>query len=167
MVTRKSLEHFNCSWAQAAEAVGDKWSIMIIRDAFYGVKTFSAFQKNMGIAKNILTQRLEHLQKHDILEKRQIGLGSARSEYCLTEKGFALFPVVIAIGQWGDKWIFGEGQEPLIVVDRKHRKPIKTMSVEAADGRALTLRDVTFSAGAGANENTRKIADDIEQSLKT
>lgn len=167
MATRKSLEHFNCSWAQSAEAVGDKWSIMIIRDAFYGVKTFSAFQKNIGIAKNILTQRLEHLQKHGIIEKRPIGLGSARSEYCLTEKGFALFPVIAAIGQWGDKWIFGEGKAPLVVIDREERKPIQSMSVQAADGRELTLRDVTFTAGPGANENTRQIAADIDQSLKS
>ncbi|EAQ64184.1 hypothetical protein MED121_01090 [Marinomonas sp. MED121] len=160
---RKSLEHFNCSWAQAAEAVGDKWSIMIIRDAFYGVKTFSAFVKSIGIAKNILTQRLEHLQKHEIIEKRPVGLGSSRFEYCLTEKGFALFPAIIALGQWGDKWIFGEGKEPLIVVDMESKQPLEQVSVKASDGRKLSLRDITFVAGEGASENTQKTADEISK----
>ena len=163
-MTRKSLEHFNCSWAKSAEAVGDKWSIMIIRDAFYGVKTFSAFQKNIGIAKNILTQRLEHLQTHEILIKRPIGLGSARFEYCLTEKGFALFPVIAAIGQWGDKWIMGNGNEPLVIIDSKNREPIKEIAVEASDGRNLSLREITFVAGPGANDNTKKLADEINHS---
>ncbi|GAA5315481.1 MAG: helix-turn-helix domain-containing protein [Candidatus Pelagadaptatus aseana] len=163
---RKSLAHFNCSWAQAAEAVGDKWSIMIIRDAFYGVKSFSAFAKNIGISKNILSQRLEHLQEHGILEKRPVGLGSSRYEYCLTEKGFALFPVIAAVGQWGDQWIFGEGQEPLVIVDAENREPIQKMSVKASDDRELSLRDITFIAGPGASDSTRQIAREIEQNLK-
>ena len=162
---RKSLEHFNCSWAQASEAIGDKWSIMIIRDAFYGVKTFSAFANNIGIARNILTQRLEHLQKHEILEKKAIGLGSSRYEYRLTEKGFALFPVIVALGQWSDQWIFGEGKEPLVIVDLENREPVQKMVVEASDNRELTLRDITFKAGPGANENTRQTAAEIEQAL--
>ncbi|WP_103654416.1 winged helix-turn-helix transcriptional regulator [Agarilytica rhodophyticola] len=162
---RKSLAHYNCSWAQAAEAVGDRWSIMIIRDAFYGVKTFSAFAKNIGIAKNILSQRLEHLQNHKILEKRPISVGSQRFEYCLTEKGFALFPVIAALGQWGDKWIFGEGKEPLIVVDLENKEPIEQMEVKSSDGRVLTLRDITFKAGPGATDETKKIAEQIRLSL--
>lgn len=162
---RKSLEHFNCSWAQAAEAMGDKWSMMIIRDAFYGVKTFSAFVENIGIAKNILTQRLEHLQQHGILQKRPIGVGSSRSEYVLTDKGKGLFPVIVALGQWGDKWIFGEGKEPLVVVDLKHRKPIRQISVESADGREVFVGDITFVAGGGASDTTKQIAADIKQSI--
>ena len=160
---RKSLEHFNCSWAQAAEAVGDKWSIMIIRDVFYGVKTFSAFVNNLGIAKNILTQRLEHLQKHGIIEKRPMGVGSNRYEYSLTEKGFGLFPAIVALGQWGDKWIFGEGKEPLIVVDLEKKEPLQMMQVQANDGRDLSLRDVTFVAGPSANEKTKAIAKEIKK----
>lgn len=158
---RKSLEHFNCSWAQAAEAIGDKWSMMIIRDAFYGVKTFSAFSKNIGIAKNILSQRLEHLQKHDIILKRQLGVGSSRSEYVLTEKGKALFPVIAALGQWGDQWIFGRGKEPLTIIDLEDRKPVQAMKVLSHDDRDLDISDITFVAGPGANENTRNIAAEI------
>lgn len=161
-MTRKSLEHYNCSWAQAAEAVGDKWSMMIIRDAFFGVRTFSAFQKDIGIAKNILTQRLEHLQKHDIIQKRSIGVGSSRSEYCLTEKGLALFPVIVALGQWGDKWVFGKGREPFVVVDREKRKPVKTVRVLDSENKELRMNDVTFKAGKGANERNREVVAEIE-----
>ncbi|MEO1078558.1 MAG: helix-turn-helix domain-containing protein [Pseudomonadota bacterium] len=164
---RKSLEHLNCSWAQAAEAMGDKWSMMIIRDAFYGVKTFSAFADSIGISKNILSQRLEHLQQHDILAKRPIGTGSSRSEYVLTEKGKALFPVIMALGQWADHWIFGDGKAPIVVVDLEERKPIKTLKVESEDGRELTIRDITFAAGPGASDSTRQTVAEVEASLKS
>lgn len=162
-MTRKSLEHFNCSWAQAAEAIGDKWSLMIVRDAFHGVKTFSAFANNLGIAKNILIQRLEHLQHHGVIEKRPMGVGSSRFEYTLSEKGRALLPVFIALGQWGDQWVFGKGQEPLVVIDRKTKKPIKKLHVVSADNRNLKAEDVTVKAGKGANEANRRAVEEIQK----
>lgn len=136
---------------------------MIIRDAFFGVKTFSAFTKRIGIAKNILSQRLDHLQQHDIIQKRPIGLGSSRFEYSLTEKGLALFPVIVALGQWGDEWVFGKGHEPIILIDRQDRQPIKPMRVEAANDRTLNLQDVTFEAGPGATKTTKQLAAEADR----
>lgn len=153
-MTRKSLEHLNCSWAQAAEAIGDKWSLMIVRDAFYGVRTFSAFANRIGIAKNILTQRLKHLEDHGIIEKRSMGVGSTRFEYCLSEKGLSLFPVLIAMSQWSDKWVFGPGNEPLIVVDAKNKQPIQPVQVNDAQGQPLSIEEVEFVDGPGAVNNT-------------
>ncbi|MEM1133445.1 MAG: helix-turn-helix domain-containing protein [Pseudomonadota bacterium] len=158
---RKSLEHLNCGWAQAAEAIGDKWSILIIRDAFVGVRTFSAFAESLTISRNILTQRLEHLIKHEILMKRPIGVGSARYEYVLTEKGHALFPIIVALYQWSDEWVFDEGKEPYVMVDKQEHQPISKLKVSADDGRALTMADVTIKAGGGANENNRRMAEEI------
>jgi len=163
---RKSLEHLNCSWAQAAEAIGDKWSIMIIRNAFYGMKTFSAFADNLDISRNILTQRLEHLIKHGIMAKRPQGLGSSRFEYVLTDKGHGLFPVMVALYQWGDEWVFGEGKEPVTLIDKATGKPLDTLNVSSQGEPGLTMADVTVVAGAGANENIHKIAEEIARHAK-
>lgn len=165
-MTRKSLEHLNCGWAQAAEAIGDKWSIMIIRNAFFGMKTFSAFAENLGISRNILTQRLDHLVRHEILSKRPQGLGSSRYDYTLTEKGQGLFPIIVALYQWSDEWVFGDGKEPYTLLDKQTRKPLQKLEVSSKDGLSLTMADVTMVAGAGANDNVRRLADEIAQNEK-
>lgn len=155
-MTRKSFSHLHCSWAQASEAVGDKWSMMIIREAFYGERSFSAFAKNLGIAKNILSQRLAHLQEHDILVKRPGSANAVRQEYYLTKKGLALFPVIIALGQWGDEWIFEQESKPMEMLDRHSKQPIQRLSVTSADNRELGVKDVFFKAGPGAQEDTKE-----------
>ncbi len=160
---RKSLEEFNCSWAQTAEAIGDRWSIMIVRDAFYGVSTFSAFEKNLGISKNILTARLEHLVSHEILEKVPASADSPRLAYVLTEKGKALFPVIVAMGQWSDKWVFGYGNEPVVLSDSASGDPIIPVTVNSSDGRELKFEDITISAGQGATESTRMLIDLVNE----
>lgn len=165
-MTRKSFATMNCSWAQAAEVIADKWSILIVRDALLGVRTFSVFARNLGIAKNILAQRLEHLQEHGVLRKDPVGIGSTRYEYSLTPKGRALFPLMTALGQWGDAWILREGNEPWLVVEHASGRPIANVRVQSQDGRPLQREDVTFVAGPGANERTAAIASAIERSRK-
>ena len=158
-MTRKSLSHLNCSWAQAAEAIGDKWSILIVRDAFFGVRTFSAFEASLGISNNIHSQRLEHLVAHEILRKQLIGLGSTRYEYRLTEKGDALLPVIIALAQWSDERVFGEGKEPYKVMERASNKPIKRIAIENADGEEMEFADLMLTAGPGANANNKRLVE--------
>jgi len=80
-VTRTSLKDFQCSWAQGAEAIGDKWTIMILRDAMRGVDTFSGFAKNIGVSKKVLSQRLDHLNATGILDKVPTDTGSSRTTY--------------------------------------------------------------------------------------
>lgn len=164
---KKKLEEFNCSWAQAAVAIGDKWSIMIIRDAFFGVRTFSAFVKNIGIARNILSQRLEHLIQHGIIKKESSGLGSNRFEYSLTDKGHALLPLMTALGQWGDAWVLGQDNEPVLVVDQKRGLPIRKIEVESSQGESLSINDITFKAGPGASETTKQLTSEIADVLES
>ena len=163
-MTRKSVAHLNCSWAKAAEVLGDKWSILIIRDAFMGARTFSSFEKSFGVSKGVLTQRLEYLVTEGILKKSAIGIGSSRYEYQLTAKGEALYPLLVALGQWGDEWLVGEGKEPWLVVDTKTEKPIKKLAVHAKDNRELAYKDITFRPGPGANDRIREIAEEIQRS---
>ena len=86
--------------------------------------------------------------------------------YILSPKGRALFPVMVALGQWGDDWVFGETRVPIKLVDRDEMKPIKHLQVQASDGRALKISDVKFIAGPGASESTKEAVahfdDDIE-----
>jgi DNA-binding HxlR family transcriptional regulator len=140
-----------CSVAQAAEILGDKWTLLILRDTFYGLSSFSQFQKNLGLARNILSDRLEKLVEHGLLERRQTRPGVERYTYHLTEKGRALFPTIMALMQWGDEWIFGEQGEPVHIVDRTDGVPIDTVQVRARDGRPLQANEVTFVPGPSAD----------------
>ncbi len=143
-MTRTSLETHHCSIARTVDIIGDKWALMILRDAFYGTRTFSAFQSGLGIAKTVLSDRLQRLTDAGILEKHQNREGVDRSIYRLTDAGRELFPVVVALLQWGDRWVFGAGHEPMEILDRATGVPVERMAVRALDGRPLTARDVTL-----------------------
>jgi DNA-binding HxlR family transcriptional regulator len=152
-MSRKRFEKMNCAAAQALEQIGDWWTLLIVREALYGTKTFSGFQAHLGIAKNILTGRLEALVEHGVLTRRQTKPGAGRYEYLPAEKGEALLPVLVALMQWGDMWVFG-GKGPVEIIDSKDRRPVKQMAVEAFDGRGLGIRDLRFRPGSAASEET-------------
>ena len=149
-MTRKSFEGVPCSVAQFAEVLGDKWALLIMRDALTGVNTFSGFQKKLGVAKNILSERLSHLVEHGVLERRQTRPGVDRYTYELTTKGKALFPIGTAIMQWGDKWVFGSSGEPVQVLDKKTGAPVQEVGVVSRDGQFLSHDDVLFKPVVGA-----------------
>lgn len=125
--------------------------MLIIREAFFGIRRFEEFQRHLGIARNILTARLKKLCENGILERVPIKQGAKRHEYLLTTKGKELMPLLIALTQWGDKWIYGEGQEPILFTDRQSGRPISPILVHAEDGRELRPREIMPTAGPGAN----------------
>ncbi len=102
--SRKSLEHLRCSVANTAELIGDRWTVLILRDAFMGVRRFDDFQKDLGIARNVLTERLTMLVDNAILFTQQYEDRPPRFEYRLTPKGKDLFDVIVAMWRWGDTW---------------------------------------------------------------
>jgi DNA-binding HxlR family transcriptional regulator len=104
-----------CSIARTLDAIGDRWSLLIIRDAFYGVRRFDAFQKDLGVARNVLTDRLQKLIDKGVLERRQYEERPPRFEYRLTERGRDLVGVVLAMMRWGDQWT-GEGEAPVSII---------------------------------------------------
>lgn len=142
-MTRTSLKHFHCSMARTADIIGDKWTLLILRDAFFGGTSFSQFQKSLGVARNILSDRLEKLVDHGVLAKTPVRPGVERYTYELTERGRDLVPVLIAITQWGDRWIFGEGNEPFAFFDKASGEPIQQVEVQSSSGAALTADDIT------------------------
>ncbi len=145
----KTFEHFNCSLAQTLSVIGEHWTMMIIRDAFFGIRRFDEFQKDLGIARNILSDRLKKLVKAGILEKTvEPGL----TEYRLTGKGLALQPIMIAMTHWGDTYLPNPDGKRITFVDRRDGKPIRTMGVYAADGRRLRPKEIKARPGPGLSE---------------
>jgi DNA-binding HxlR family transcriptional regulator len=101
---RKSLQHLHCSVANTAELVGDRWTVLILRDAFLGVRRFDDFQRDLGIARNVLTDRLTKLVETGVFSTDLYEDHPPRFEYRLTAKGRDLFDVLVAMWRWGDKW---------------------------------------------------------------
>ena len=138
MVKRTRFDDESCPVARSVDAVGDWWSLLIVRDAFDGSRRFGDFQRSLGVAKNILSARLRSLVDQGILETVPAG---ARHEYVLTAKGEALFPVIVALRQWGEAFAFAPGEPHSQLLDRRDQRPLKPLEVHAADGRLLAPAD--------------------------
>src|SRR5437867_3717289 len=129
---RTSFAKDRCPVARSVDAVGDWWSLLIVRDAFVGRRRFGEFQKGLGVARNILTDRLRRLVAAGVLEAIPASDGSAYHEYVLTARGRGLFPVIAALGQWGE----GGSCAAFTLVDRKTGKPVR-LELRSEDGRRL------------------------------
>lgn len=144
----------NCSLARTVDIIGDQWMLLIIRDAFYGVQAFSEFQERLNLSKTVLSDRLQTLVDAEILERVPTKPGVQRFRYRLTQRGRDLFPVVVALVQWGDRWIFGHEGPPIEIIDKEKKAPIQSIGVIARDGRFLQPKEVTFRPGTGATKQT-------------
>ncbi|MHB8513649.1 MAG: winged helix-turn-helix transcriptional regulator [Actinomycetota bacterium] len=116
----------HCSVASTLEVIGERWTMLVLRETFFGVRRFDDFQRNIGLARNILADRLRTLVSHGILERRKYQDRPPRYEYRLTEKGIDLYPALIALLQWGDKYTAGRSGPPVILEHKgcgKHSKP--------------------------------------------
>ncbi len=149
------------SVAHVLDIIGEGWSILIIREAYFGSRRFEDFQRHLGIARNILTGRLKKLCANEILDRVPIKEGAKRHEYVLTAKGKELMPLLISLTHWGDKWVFGENAEPVIFLDRDHREPIKKMKVYSSRGVALRPRDIMVVAGPGASQEAQQRIEEL------
>lgn len=145
---RKSLQGDVCPIARTLDAIGDWWSLLIIRDALIGARRFSQFQKNLGVAKNILTVRLRSLVAQGILEVQSASDGSAYQDYVPTDKARALFPVLVALRQWGEEYAFKPGETCSSLVDRENGLPLGKLEIRAQDGRLLEQADTKVVAPA-------------------
>ena len=143
----KSNQTSVCPVARSLDVIGEWWSLLIIRDAMLGVKRFSDFQRRLGMAKNILTARLKRLVAAGVLRTVPASDGSAYFEYELTEKGEALLPVMVALRQWGERFMFGPGDKHSMLLDKKKHKPLAKLEVKSADGRPMDVEDLEL-AGA-------------------
>lgn len=133
-----------CSLPAALEAMGERWSFLILRASFNGLYHFEEFQSELGIARNILANRLARLVDHGILGRQTCDDDRRKVEYRLTEKGFALLPTMVALRQWGERWETGEPATP-VLVDARDRRRIAPVQVMSHDGRPLTKHDLLWS----------------------
>ena len=145
MVNGNNLKaiYAECGISAALEVVGERWSFLILRGAFNGLRHFEEFQSTLGIARNILSNRLGRLVEHDILKRQADPVDRRKIVYRLTDKGKALLPVLIALRQWGERWVSGMPSNP-VLVDRANRLPVEQIAVRAADGRPLQLGDLDW-----------------------
>ncbi len=128
----------------ALDAMGERWSFLILRAAFNGLHHFEEFQSTLGIARNILANRLERLVSHQILS-REAMIGDRRKiEYRLTQKGAELLPAMLALRQWGERWESGT-ISALVLVDERDHQPIRKIAILSHDGRVLAPRDLSWA----------------------
>ncbi|HWI76809.1 MAG TPA: helix-turn-helix domain-containing protein [Sphingomicrobium sp.] len=132
----------SCPIPAAVELIGEKWAFLILRGAFNGLEHFEEFQAGLGIARNILSDRLSKLVAGGILERSPDPSDKRKVIYSLTEKGASLLPVMLSIRQWGEDWGLGEMQ--IVLADLRNRRPIRRIKVFADDGREVKLGDLTW-----------------------
>src|SRR5260370_29918842 len=144
MVKRTSFENAGCPVARSLDALGDWWPLLIIRDAFLGLRRFGEFQKHLGCAKNILTVRLRALVDQDILTTAPASDGSAYQEYLLTPKGRGVFPILVALRQWSEEFDERPGEIATILVDKEKGRPVRKLELHSQDGRLLGAGDTAL-----------------------
>ncbi len=137
MPRRHPANEAPCPVARSVDTVGDRWSLLIVRDAFDGMRRFSDFQRSLGVARNILSDRLRKLVEAGILATQPASDGSAYQEYVLTARGESLFPVVVALRQWGEQHLFQRGEPHSVLIDKRTGKPLPYMAPRSKEGSAV------------------------------
>jgi DNA-binding HxlR family transcriptional regulator len=146
----KRVANRECSIVRAMAEIGDRWSILILREAYYGVKRFDQFEYYIGLAPNILSDRLKKLVDAGVLEKAPLAEHAGRYEYVLSDKGHAFFPAYLALKKWGDDWL-AEPEGPQVVFLERHTgRELQYPELLGSSGRKLTVRDVEVVPGSGA-----------------
>ena len=139
-----------CPIPQSVELIGEKWAFLILRGAFNGLQHFEEFQAGLGIARNILSDRLAKLVAGGILERTADPVDKRKVIYSLSAKGEALLPVILALRQWGEVW--GHGSHEIMLADRRDGYPIRRICVQGEDGRELRLQDLMWIERADARQ---------------
>jgi DNA-binding HxlR family transcriptional regulator len=141
MARQQHLQTDDCPVARALYVVGDRWSLLIIRDAFDGTRRFNDFRRGLKVAKNILSERLKMLVEEGILSLEPASDGSPFQEYVLTRKGRELFPIVVAFRQWGEAHLYRKGERHSLLVERQTGKPVRRIELRAHTGAPLDPAD--------------------------
>ncbi len=141
---RTSFQGNICPIARSLDVIGDWWSLLIIRSALTGTRRFGEFQKELGLAKNILSARLRMLVEQGLMEIVPASDGSAYHDYVLTEKGRGLFHTLVALRQWGEEFLVAPGECTSRLVERESGEPVGRVELHARDGRVLAAADTAL-----------------------
>lgn len=138
----EEIGHQPCSIARTLSILGDRWTMLILRNAFMGMRRFDDFQQNLGVTRHVLSERLKRLVEHGILAKAPYFDRQERFEYRLTEKGLELYPILLSMSKWADKWM-DEGQgAPIQYVHKSCEKPFQPVLVCSECGEEVHARQV-------------------------
>ncbi|MGP4016934.1 winged helix-turn-helix transcriptional regulator [Saccharopolyspora sp. 5N708] len=146
---RTSFARWPCSIARTMDLLGDWWTPLVLREAFYGIRRFDEFQQELGIARNTLSERLRRLVDEGLLEKQQYDSNPVRYDYVLTEKGRDFHGVLAAMSRWGDKWLAGQEGPPVTLHHERCGHDTHAEVVCAVCGEPLTAADTTKRMGPG------------------
>jgi DNA-binding HxlR family transcriptional regulator len=159
----KSFAGMHCSVAGALELIGDRWSLLLIRDLLFGLRRYEDLRASIGIPDATLTARLKHLTAHGIVERARYQERPPRDEYRLTAKGRGLWKVAVALREWGDRWdATGFGAPTVETVDRMTGRKLALALVDPETGMAAPRDRIRFRPGPGADEAVRRLLDNIE-----
>lgn len=149
-MSKQSFAAIACSIARAVDVVGQRWTPLILRDLFAGMARFEDIRRDLGIASNVLAVRLDDLERHGVVERRQYQSAPARHEYVLTEKGRDLYPVIATLVAWGDKWLAEPAGPPALTVHAECGHVTTAKAVCAECGGELNAANAIAAAGPGA-----------------
>lgn len=155
---KRSFADINCPIAQTLELIGEWWTLLIIRNAFCGMRRFDDFQRHLDISSNILSARLQRLVASGILLRQPAPDDGRAVEYTLTDKGRALYPVLLALTQWGETWAPHPDGARLQLYERASGQPVAGLAAVTHDGRSLPLADIDLQPGPAADARTHQLA---------
>ncbi|MGN6556871.1 MAG: winged helix-turn-helix transcriptional regulator [Solirubrobacterales bacterium] len=157
---RRDYPGLDNSVAKALEVIGERWSLLIVRTVMHGNRRFSEMQESLGIARNVLSARLPRLVDEEILERRAYSESPPRYEYFLTQKGLDLWPALIALLAWGDRYSPNPGGPKRLIVHKECGGKISERGICERCGKVLTARDAKQVPGPGA-EASRENSDPV------
>ncbi len=149
-MSRLNVFRSNCPIARVTELIGEAWTLMVLREAFLGTRHFNDFERELGIARNILSDRLKKLVDAGLFERRASDSDRRAVEYRLTPAGRALFPVLIGLTQWASQHLC-QGECAIRFIERDSGRDIAPLAVHSADGRFLELSDIAMAPGPDAD----------------
>jgi DNA-binding HxlR family transcriptional regulator len=149
-VLRRDYPALDCSVAKALEVIGERWSLLIVRAVMHGNRRFGEMQESLGIARNVLSARLQRLVDEEILERRAYQESPPRYEYFLTQKGLDLWPALIALLHWGDRYSPGPDGPRRLIVHKQCGGTVSERGICESCGKVLTARDAKQVPGPGA-----------------
>lgn len=155
-MVRTDFSRMRCPVARSMEVLGERWAILVLREAYYGTTRFDDFARHLGIASNILSARLAKLVEHGVLERVPASGRGRRYEYRLTEKGRDFFPAYLALKRWGDRWM-GDPAGPVVVMQEAATgREISAPMPLDSQGVPLTPETVRYRPGPAAGEAMRR-----------
>jgi DNA-binding HxlR family transcriptional regulator len=149
-VLHRDYPGLDCSVAKALEVIGERWSLLIVRSVMHGNRRFGEMQESLGIARNVLSARLQRLIDEDILERRAYQESPPRFEYFLTQKGLDLWPALIALLNWGDRYSPDPEGPRRLIVHKQCGGTVSERGICESCGKLLTARDAKQVPGPGA-----------------